>query len=296
MQIKLNPVPIQIIDDPLIRAAGLVLKMLRLDMNHEYISGNKWYKLKYNLAEAQKLGEKTILTFGGTYSNHIAATAAAGKELGFKTIGIIRGEEIEKENQTISFAKENGMKVHYISRENYRKKEDPVFIQDLHDKLGSFYLIPEGGHNILGFKGCMEILLENQYDFDHVCCSCGTGTTLAGIVTSLKKGQQAIGFSSLKGGEFLEENVRSLLLTLPQGNFSNWIINHDYHFGRYAKHTKELDNFISDFEKVHEIPLDHVYTGKMIYGIFDMIKKGKFIKGETILAVHTGGLQGRTQR
>lgn len=294
MSINLRPVRIQQISDPLIKPYGVKIFMLRLDQNHLHISGNKWYKLKYNLEQAQKDQKDTILTFGGAYSNHIAATAAAGKELGIKTIGIIRGEESDNLNKTISFAKKCGMEIQYVSREEYRKKNEPAFLSELNKKFGDFYLVPEGGHNYLGLKGCKEILNEYPFDFDYVCCSCGTGTTLAGLILSLKQHQQAIGFVSLKGGDFLENNIRELILQHTGKELFGWSINHDYHFGRYAKRTDELNNFIERFEEVNHIPLEHVYTGKMMFGIYDLIKKGKFTAGETILSVHTGGLQGRS--
>lgn len=293
MDLKLQPVPVQKIEDPFIKASGINLLILRLDLNHKDISGNKWYKLKYNLQEAQNQGKQTILTFGGAFSNHIAATAAAGKEFGFNTIGIIRGESFSQNNKTLSFAKVFGMQLEFFSREDYRNKEAKDFIETLKNKHGDFYLIPEGGNNILGVKGCTEILENSRVDFDHICCSCGTGTTLAGIILSLKQHQQAIGFSALKGGDFLEENVKFLLNKSGKEELNNWLIETGYHFGRYAKITNELLNFIKNFEKINHIPLEHVYTGKMMYGIYDLIKKGRFINGETILAIHSGGLQGR---
>lgn len=287
------------INDPLIVPFGVKLYVKRLDLNHPHISGNKWYKLKYNLEEARKQGKNTILTFGGAYSNHIAATAAAGKEGGFKTIGVIRGDEHEegKRNRTLEFAASCGMQLHFVSRTDYRRKTEEEFIDELHKQFGDFYLVPEGGSNMLGVKGCMEIAKEIDMSFDYICTSCGTGATLAGIVLSLEEKQQAIGFSSLKGGEFLEEEVKayidgSLHSAQAPERIGQWWINHDYHFGRYAKVTKELEQFINDFWNVNKIPLDHVYTGKMMFGIYDMIRTGFFVPGEVIVALHTGGMQG----
>ena len=201
----------------------------REDLNHPFVSGNKWWKLKYNLEEALRLGDNTLLTFGGAYSNHIFATAAAGRELGLKTIGIIRGEEVLPLNHTLSFAKSCGMKLHCISREAYRKKAELDFINQLHDQFGNFYLIPEGGTNELAVKGCAEFAaqLNNEIDFDYLCLSTGTGGTMAGMIEGLDVSKNVIGFSSLKGGKFLVEEISRMVLTEK----TNWSINADYHFG-----------------------------------------------------------------
>lgn len=291
-------IPLQKISDAAITSSGIDLFVLRLDLIHPYISGNKWYKLKYNLEEAKSQNKDTLLTFGGAYSNHIVAAAAAGKEFGFKTIGIIRGEELSltpnpspkergtKElNNTLKFASECGMGFHFISREEYRKKDSEEFITSLQKQFENFYLLPEGGTNALAVKGCKEILSLIDIPFDHVCCPVGTGGTFEGIVSSLKENQKAIGFSVLKGVDFLKT---SKLFESFDG-----LINSDSHFGGYAKHTPELLKFIHDFEKQNNIPLEHVYTGKMMFGIYDLIRKNYFQKGQTVVAVHTGGLQGK---
>ena len=253
------------------------LFVLRLDLVHPYISGNKWFKLKYNLEEARKQGKKTLVTFGGAYSNHIIA-AAAGKEFGFKTIGIIRGEELnEDDNSVLQFAKYCGMELRFVSREEYRKKE--FNIKD------EYYLLPEGGTNELAVKGCAEIISLIDIPFDYISCAVGTGGTIAGIISSLNENQKAIGFPVLKGGEFLKNEIEKLVQTN-----ANFELQTEYHFGGYAKKNEELLNFISDFKSNHNIQLDFVYTGKMMFGIFDLIKKNYFEKGATIVAVHTGGL------
>ena len=296
------PTPLQEIRDPLIMPFGVKLYMKRLDMNHPHISGNKWYKLKYNVEAIRRLGKDTLLTFGGAYSNHIAATAAAGKELGLKTIGIIRGDEHEEgaRNRTLELAADCGMQLHFVTRSDYRLKTDKSFIDDLHSRFGDFYLVPEGGSNLEGVRGCTEIVSEIDVPFDFITASCGTGATLAGLVLSLKERQKAIGFSSLKGGDFLEEEVQQFINAYheQEGTLLNdterysWQINHEYHFGRYAKVNNELEVFIERFKAENGIPLDHVYTGKMMFGLYDMIRTGTFVPGETIVALHTGGLQG----
>ncbi len=292
--INYNPTPIQQINSEWIRAAGIQLFMKREDMNHPHISGNKWWKLKYNLERAKELKHKNILTFGGAFSNHIYSTAAAAKECDFETIGVIRGEEVLPLNSTLRFAKEMGMQLHYISREAYRKKNEFEFTENLKDKYGHFYLIPEGGSNVLAIKGCDEFgsNLIHESDFDYLCLPVGTGTTLAGIVAGIGNTKRVIGFSVLMGGDFLVADVKAHLSNYSTNDFSNWEINTDYHFGGYAKATNELISFKKHFEMEFGIPLDRIYTAKMMAGIFDLIQKEYFKRGSTVLAIHTGGMQG----
>lgn len=284
-----TPTPIQEIHDPVFETAGVRVLIKREDMNHPHVSGNKWWKLKYNLEEAKKLGKNALLTFGGAYSNHIYATAAAANELGLKSFGIIRGEETLPLNQTLAFAKSKGMVLHYVSREDYRKKHESEFIQKLQDQFGDFYLIPEGGTNAFAVKGVAELArqLENETDFDYVCSSVGTGGTLAGMIEGLTQSKKIIGFSSLKGGEFLGEEIRKY--TDKKGN---WKLLHDYHFGGYGKTTLELMTFIKSFQTRTTIILDSVYMGKLFYGIYDLVTKNYFGSGSKIIVLHTGGLQG----
>ncbi len=286
--LRYAPTPVQEIFDLVLDHAGVRLLIKREDLNHPLVSGNKWWKLKHNLAEARTQNKKTLLTFGGAYSNHIYATAAAAAELGFKSIGIIRGEETLPLNSTLSFAKEQGMSLHYVSRELYRSKTSSQFIEELEQLFGDFYLIPEGGTNALAVKGATEFAQTLNSDFDYVCCPVGTGGTLAGLIEELPE-KKVIGFSVLKGGEFLTEDIQAL--TSVKGN---WSVMTDYHFGGYAKTNSALEQFIRTFEAKHAILLDQVYTGKMMAGIFDLIQKGHFVKGNTILAIHTGGLQGKS--
>lgn len=285
-----TPTPVQEIQDPILDMAGVRLFLKREDLNHPYVSGNKWWKLKYNLEEAIRSGKKTLLTFGGAYSNHIFATAAAAREAGFESIGIIRGEETLPLNHTLSFAAGKGMKLYYVSREQYRNKMDTEFIDQLHQQFGDFYLIPEGGTNRLAIKGVTEFAQTLSNKFDYLCCSCGTGGTLAGLIQGLPKNKTILGFSSLKGGEFLNHEVAQWL---PEP-CDNWKIITDYYFGGYGKTTNALEEFKSNFEKKNRIPLDPVYTAKMMAGIFDLVQKRFFKTGSTLLAIHTGGLQGKT--
>lgn len=256
------------------------------------MSGNKWHKLKYNLQEAKKQGKDTLLTFGGAYSNHIYATASAGKIFNFNTIGIIRGEEHTPLNPTLSFAKDNGMKIVYLDRTSYRKKSSPEIINLLQEKFCDFYLVPEGGTNELAVRGCSEIISKINMDFDYVCCPCGTGGTLAGLISGLSGNRFALGFAVLKGASFLKDNVQSLLQNSNNNSLQNWDINLDYHFGGYARINSVLLDFVNRFTSSTKIPVEPIYTGKMLFGIYDLAIKGYFNEGSQIIAVHTGGLQG----
>lgn len=265
----------------------------REDLLHPVISGNKWRKLKYNLVEAEKKGYKTILTFGGAYSNHIHATAGAGKIFGFNTIGIIRGEEHLPLNPTLKDATESGMKIHYVSRSDYRKKTEPEFIEMLHEKFGDFYLVPEGGTNNLAIKGGTEIVQDINIDFDYIVSACGTGGTIAGVICGLEGTKKAIGVSALKGAAFLRDKVSEYVNEYSGVDFNNWEIKLDYHFGGFAKTKPEQIMYMKEFEKFNNILLDPIYTSKMIYAIYDMINKGEIKNNTTVIALHTGGLQGR---
>lgn len=276
-----------------IENSGVSLFIKREDELHPFISGNKYRKLKYNLAEAAKQHKSTLLTFGGAFSNHIAATAAAGFSYNLKTIGIIRGDELSnnleqtlQNNPTLKFASEHNMQFEFVSRAEYRNKTTPEFIAALQEKFGDFYLVPEGGTNNFAVKGCEEILCEEDAKYDVVCCAVGTGGTISGIINSLKNHQKAIGFSALKGN-FLQDEIKKYILKTE-----NWSLNTNYHFGGYAKVSEELITFINKFKSETKIPLDPVYTGKMMFGIVDLIKNGFFETGSKILAIHTGGLQG----
>jgi len=273
------------ISHPILKEKEIKLFIKRIDLIHTFISGNKWYKLKYNLLEAKKQNTNTVLTFGGAYSNHISATSFAAKEKGFKSIGIISGEETLPLNDTLDFAKKQGMSTHYVSRSDYRKKYTDDFIDKLREKFGNFYLVPEGGTNELAVKGAQEILDRNDTQ-DFICTAIGTGGTVSGIINSSSDNQKVLGFPAIKGSENLEKDIT--MWTTKQ----NWKLISDYHFGGYSKISEELISFIMEFYDKNNIPLDAIYTGKMMFGIFDLIKKDYFAKGSEILAIHTGGLQG----
>ncbi|RYJ42116.1 1-aminocyclopropane-1-carboxylate deaminase/D-cysteine desulfhydrase [Flavobacterium beibuense] len=263
------------------------LAIKREDLLHPHISGNKFRKLKYNILEAKRQNAESLLTFGGAYSNHIAATAAAGKEYGLKTIGVIRGEELAdkiKSNPTLSFAEDCGMEFVFVSREDYREKTKDEFIGELREKLGDFYLVPEGGTNQLAVKGCEEILTDGDEMFDYIACAVGTGGTISGIINTSKPHQKVLGFPALKAD-----------LSVDIAKFAqqdNWLLVADYYFGGYAKVNEELVAFINDFYAKTNIPLDPVYTGKAVFGVIDLIERGYFADDSRILMIHTGGLQG----
>jgi len=267
---------------------SITVSIKREDLIHPFISGNKFRKLKYNLLQAKGEQNETLLTFGGAYSNHIAAVAFAGKEKGFKTIGIIRGDELRdkiSENPTLLFAQNCGMQLEFVSREEYRLKNETSFLENLEKQFGDFYLIPEGGTNELAIKGCQEILTEEDSDFDFVCCSVGTGGTIAGIINSALPHQKVLGFPALKG-DFLKDEIRIFVQN------ENWELITAYHFGGYGKVNPDLIAFINQFYDKNKIPLDPIYTAKMVFGVIDMIDKDYFPAHSKILLIHTGGIQG----
>lgn len=264
------------------------LYIKREDVLHNEISGNKFRKLKYNLIEAKELGFTKLLTFGGAYSNHIAAVAAAGRDYGFETIGVIRGDELQEkylENPTLKKAFENGIQFSFVSRTQYRDKTNPDFLAELKQQFGDFYLIPEGGTNELAVKGCEEILTTDDDLFDFICCAVGTGGTISGIINSLQPHQKALGFPALKG-DFLFDEIRKYAKN------DRWDLITDYHFGGYAKINEQLKQFMDQFYKKYLITLDPVYTSKLTFGVIDLISKGYFKPYSKILLIHTGGLQG----
>lgn len=304
--------PIELLNNALLDSHGMRVYVKRDDLIHPSVQGNKWRKLKYNLMKIKELNIPTLLTFGGAFSNHIHATAAAGQLFGIKTIGIIRGERADPLNNTLIFAENHGMKLYFVSREEYKNK--PALTHALNDTFGDVYVLPEGGTNDLAVVGSKEIVKEiNQQIFpqpDFLVVACGTGGTIAGMIKAADERQTVIGFAVLKGN-FLHKDVSNLINLSEDSSFfkkkndellkkndinphnqSNWSINTDYHFGGYAKSNPELIEFINRFKAQHGIPLDPVYTGKMFFGLFDLIKKGYFPRGSTIVAVHTGGLQG----
>lgn len=281
------PSPVQQLKSSFFTGKGIELWVKRDDLIHSEVSGNKWRKLKLNMELANSQGLKTILTFGGAYSNHIAATAAAGKLLSMRTIGVIRGDE-GFENETLTKAKENGMQLYFVSREKYKSKTELLFQEELKDQFGDFYMIPEGGANELGVQGCEEILPELDCGFDFIAISAGTGTTASGICRSLKS-EKLLVFPALKGGSFILDEMKRYC---NAAQLQKVQLQLDYHFGGYGKTKPEQLAFSNDFNREYDIELDKVYTSKMMFGLFDLLIKDFFKYGSKILAIHTGGVQG----
>ena len=286
------PEQIQVPNQFVKELGGVRVYLKREDLLHPEVSGNKFRKLKYNLLEARKQKKEVLLTFGGAYSNHIAATAAAARLHNLGSIGVIRGEELGedlektlRENPSLRFAASCGMKFRFMSRARYREKGLAEVQEELREEFGDFYLLPEGGTNALAVKGCEEILAPADMDFDVICCSVGTGGTIAGIINSAGEGQKILGFPALKG-DFLDGEIRKLTRKF------NWELILDYHFGGYAKVDPALIGFLNSFKRETGIQLDPIYTGKMMYGLLDLVEKGGFKENTRILAIHTGGLQG----
>jgi 1-aminocyclopropane-1-carboxylate deaminase len=296
MALPYRTTPIQLLTDhPVLLEAGIALLVKREDMNHPRVSGNKWWKLKYNLEAAVEQGYETVLTFGGAYSNHIYATAAAAAECGLKSIGIIRGEETLPLNQTLSFAKLNGMRIHYVSRGEYRTKDSKEFVEYLNHTFGRFFLIPEGGSNLLAVKGCAEFAEKelSGINFDHLALPTGTGGTIAGLICGLKGEKNIVGISVLKDGRFVSDEVKKLAFAFSRQHFNCWSIQNGYHHGGYAKVTQELRSFIHQMDLLYNLPLDPVYTAKAFWAVLKEAEAGAFKRGDSVLFLHTGGLQGR---
>lgn len=274
--------------DQQINFHDITLIIRRLDLVHPQISGNKFFKLKYNFLEAKRQGYQHILSFGGAYSNHIAATAFAAQQFGFQSVGVIRGEELADRplNPTLATAQEFGMQLHFVSRDEYRRKQQPEYLAELARQFPEHYVIPEGGTNALAIQGCQEILKDSDAQFDVICCAVGTGGTISGLIEASHAHQQILGFSALKGS-FLKDEVAQLTKK------TNWNILDDYCCGGYAKTSAALVQFIRDFEAEFSILLEQVYTAKMLMGIFDLIEKNYFLARSKLLVIHSGGLQGR---
>ena len=280
--------PVEFLADPFPEAVPIRLYLKRDDRLHPLVSGNKWRKLKYNLLAARQQKHTTLLTFGGAHSNHLYATAAAGLGFGFKTIGVVRGDELagQPRNATLQFCESASMHLHFVSRADYRRKDDPAFLAQLTERFGLCYVLPEGGTNELAIRGTAEIMTEvvTQLGFapDYVACPVGTGGTVAGLTESAPATTEVLGFLALKASV--------VSLSLP----ASCQLLTDYSFGGYARTTPELLDFIRQFEAKTGVLVEQVYTGKMLYGIYDLARRGYFPDGATVVAVHTGGLQGRS--
>ncbi|GII75801.1 1-aminocyclopropane-1-carboxylate deaminase [Sphaerisporangium rufum] len=291
------PTPVTEVRDERLRGVRLFLK--RDDLLHPELPGGKWRKLRHNLAEADRQGHHTLLTFGGAYSNHLRAVAAAGHHFGFATVGVVRGEPYEPLNPSLAFAAARGMRLTYLDRAAYRAKDTPGVLAGLHERWGDFYLLPEGGSNAWAVRGCAELPAEldaqlapagvpDQAGFDVIACACGTGGTLAGLAAGLGPGRRALGFPVLKGGAFLAGEVRRLQVAAYGAPAGDWTLDHRFHFGGYARRTRELDDFTDDFAGRHGVRLDRVYVAKMMAGLFAHAAQGSFPPGTRVVALVSG--------
>jgi 1-aminocyclopropane-1-carboxylate deaminase len=282
------PSPVTELSDERLTAADVRLWLKRDDLIHPELPGNKWRKLRDNLAAAAEQGHDTLLTFGGAYSNHLRAVAAAGRRFGFATVGVVRGEQRLPLNPSLAYAVSRGMRLTYLDRAAYRAKTEPGVIARLRREWGEFYLLPEGGSNAAAVRGCAELPGEINVGFDVICCPAGTGGTLAGIAGGLPPGRRALGFSALKGGEFLTGEVERLQRDAFGAPAGEWRIECGFHFGGFAKTTAELEAFTAGFADRHGIRLERVYVAKMMYGVFASAAQGAFDPGTRIVAVVTG--------
>lgn len=282
------PSPVVPLRDERLDRTGVRVLLKRDDLIHAELPGNKWRKLRHNLSAARDQGHDTLLTFGGAYSNHIRATAAAGHYFGLRTIGVIRGEEHVPLNPSLAYAVGRGMRLTYLDRTTYRNKHDAAVVAELRRRWGRFYLLPEGGSNALAVRGCTELPAEIVEEFEVICCAVGTGGTLAGIAAGLRPGQRAIGVSALKGGQFLAEQVRQLQREAVGAATTNWHLEYGYHCGGFARSTPQLAAFARDFAARHGLEPEGVYVAKLLLGLYDMVERGSFDAGTTIVAVVTG--------
>jgi len=284
------PSPVTQIKNTLLSEKKVELFVKRDELIHPYIQGNKWRKLKYNILEAEQHNQNTLLSFGGAYSNHLHALAAIGKQLNLNTIGIIRGQAPEKLNPCLQDLIDWGMQLKFVSRLEYKQKNSGKFINNLKNELSDFHLIPEGGNNDAGIRGCAELLDELEEDYDVICCEVGSGTMLSALIqNNKKKNTSYLGFAVMKNTQ-LDNEIKD---SLPnQINSTDWKINHQYHFGGFAKTSVDLNDFIKNFKNEYNIQLEPVYSGKMLWGILDLIQDNYFKPGTRILAIHGGGLQG----
>ena len=292
-----NP-KLEVVDDPFLCQFGVRMEVLRLDRIHPRVNGNKWFKLRLNLQQAHSEGHNRLLSFGGAYSNHLRALAAAARLTGMESIGMVRGEIPEPLNPTLAFAREQGMQLCAVTRSDYRRKQERDFIAGLIERFGDFYLIPEGGSNQQGVAGCCRImellqpeLASSDYPGTLVSVPCGTGATLAGLIIGARECKLAVeclGVAVLKGADFLKDEIRQWLG--PDQVGVKWQLNTAYHCGGYARSTPELAEFVANFQARTGIPLEPVYTGKLVYALYRMIECGEIDGGSRVIWLHTGGV------
>ncbi|MCF2857508.1 pyridoxal-phosphate dependent enzyme [Pseudoalteromonas sp. SMS1] len=281
--------PVQRINHPLLRDKKVTLLVKRDDLLHPTVQGNKWRKLKYNLIELKRLNRSAILTFGGPFSNHLYATAMASKLFNIPAHIIVRGPHLDMQNPTLRFAKACGVNLHAVTRLEYRQRSDNAYLQDLATQFPNTYIVPEGGSNQFALQGCKELALSLP-NADYVCCAVGSGGTLAGILSGLPTSTQALGMCVLKGAEYLSQEV--CRLNPNAASQQNWQLMHQFHDGGYGKFSDAQWAFCQQMKQDHALPLEPIYTGKMMFGLWQLIEQSYFPEHSTIVAIHTGGLQG----
>lgn len=289
--------PVQWLEWPHLEQFQLKVGIKREDLLHPHLGGNKLYKLHGHLRSAMVQGHRQVLSFGGAWSNHLYALAAAGQMLGMQTIGVVRGEAAAVPSAMLQDVAAMGMRLHFISRADYKRKRDPAFLDELHRHFGVFYTIPEGGGDAQGAEGCRALgqglaVISRRTPFDVVCCAVGTGGTLAGLAAGLPESVSVCGFSVLKGADQLSGEVGDRLRELG-GPSADWQLETDYHCGGYARCPDQLAYFMQEFELQTGVSLDPVYTAKMMWGIARKASAGAWPAHTRILALHSGGLQGR---
>lgn len=277
------------LESKLLLEKNIHLSILRLDNIHPVVSGNKWFKLKENIKLAKSNGKNAILTFGGAFSNHLVATAAACAQLNLKSIGIVRGFHAENsENPSLNLCRKLGMQMVFVSREEYRLKAESCYLKDLKKRYPDAWLVPEGGNNQAGREGIKEIANYIPEHIDIIAVPVGTGTTLVGLRNTLPNQMFIYGYANFKNGNYLQKEIENYI----HRDKDNWKLEYGFHFGGFAKHSPELLAFMHQFFQEFKIPLDFIYTGKMMFGLMKQIKNNEFPLGTRILAIHTGGLQG----
>lgn len=269
-------------------AGVAALDILRLDLVHPIVSGNKWYKLRLNVMYAQDHGFKTILTFGGGYSNHLIATAYTARHMGMRSVGIVRGRYAQL-TPTLRNCREEGMELIFVTKEDYDRQGEPEWEQQLAAQFDNIYIVPEGGANEWGRKGAGLITKFIKPHYTHIALSAGSGTTLCGIRNKTNPAQHILGFVPMKQGTYLQEHIAP---HLAPGHDTNWQLYDQWHFGGFGKWNAALVAFMNDFYETNNIPLDIIYTSKMMYGLRELIYANHFAPTDKILCIHTGGLQG----
>lgn len=287
----LLPTPTQPLEDPWLAERGVVCLVKRDDLMHPLISGNKWRKLKYLIGSIADGGSSTVLSFGGAYSNHLLALAEVAFLAGFESIGVVRGERTLPLNPVLAYCESRGMRLYYVDRGTYRRKHEPAFLRQLQETFGDFALIPVGGASPSALKGVAEMVAEISEPFSMITTAVGTGTTLAGLIASVQSHQACLGVACLKGASFLRNDVASLLAKSGIGDMDNWEMDLDHHFGGFAKSTPALNKFVSEFTNRTGVPIEPVYSGKMVSAVYDRIEDGRISAGQRVVLLHTGGLE-----